>query len=141
VSDSTPRYKVLVVDDSRFTRRIIQLVLEKSGAFDVVGCAVDGVEGLEKIREFNPDVVTVDFDMPRMNGMEMIRRLRAESSIPAVLVSALPAVTSELENELSRIGVTETVLKTLSDKPADLILFAEDLVTKLRRVCEARGPR
>ncbi len=126
------RLRVLVVDDSRFARRIVKLLLESSEGFDVVGEATDGVDGLVKARDLQPDVITLDVDMPRLDGLRMLRLLRMESEVPVVLVTGLPHLMGELEHAAADLGSVEFVVKTFSDNPLDLSVFGEELAAKLR---------
>ena len=89
---------VLVVDDSAFMRRLIAELVESSGTFRVVGTAGDGIEALQKIRELKPDVVTLDIEMPRLNGLQALEQIMAEMPRPVVMLSAAG---SELGNEMT----------------------------------------
>lgn len=81
--------KVLVVDDSYFMRRIITEILESDPQLQVIGTASNGDEGLEKIKTLQPDVVTLDIDMPGMNGLSMIRHIMIHNPLPIVVFSSL----------------------------------------------------
>ena len=72
------RIRVLVVDDSAFVRQAVERMLGTAADIEVVGIAADGEEGLEKARELQPDVVTLDVKMPRLGGLETLERLMAE---------------------------------------------------------------
>ena len=80
--------RVLVVDDSALMRKMIPQILERDSSIQVVGTAMDGSFGLKKIAELRPDVVTIDLDMPRMDGMEMLRQITRIHRIPSIIVSA-----------------------------------------------------
>jgi len=102
--------KVLIVDDALFMRKAISEILQSDKQLDVVGTARDGLDGLEKIRELNPDVITLDIDMPRMDGLAAIRHIMIESPVPIVVLSSLfsdGAVTFEA----LRLGVVDFVPK------------------------------
>ena len=82
--------RVLVVDDDRVIQQLLEVNLELEG-YEVVATASDGKEALEKIRELRPDLVILDIMMPKMDGLEVCRRLRADpqlAAIPVVLLSA-----------------------------------------------------
>jgi two-component system chemotaxis response regulator CheB len=128
-----------VVDDSRFSRRIISLLLESSGAFEVVAQAMDGEEGLARVREFRPDVVTLDVDMPRLDGISMLRTLRRESDVPVVLVTALPN-SEELNALIGDLGAVEMVVKTYSNSPLDLSVFGDELIAKVHAAVRRKTP-
>ena len=132
-SDSLLR--VLIVDDSSFMRRVLRLLLEKSGRFAVVGEAADGAEGLELARTLKPDLITLDRHMPGVDGWDMLRKLRAESDVPVLMVSAMPSGMESKDSDPLFCGV-ETVIKGFSDNPLDLSIFAHELTTKLVRAWE-----
>ena len=81
--------RVLVVDDSALMRRLIPQMLERDGFIQVVGTAMDGSFALSKIEELKPDVITLDVEMPRMDGTETLREItRKYHHIPVIVVSA-----------------------------------------------------
>ena len=127
---STPRLRVLIVDDSPFVRRVIRLLLEESGRFEVVGEAADGWEGLHLLRTLKPDIMTLDWHMPLLDGREMLKRLRRESDVPVVMVSSLPPGV-DIQGEDPALLSVDMVVKEFSDHPLDLSVFAKELTTKL----------
>jgi two-component system chemotaxis response regulator CheB len=129
---SIPVLKVLIVDDSPFMRRVIRLLIEASGRFVVVGEAADGWEGLELARRLKPDLITLDRQMPRLDGWQMLKKLREESDVPVLMVSALPTE-MDRQDDAPECGEVETVIKGFSDNPLDLSVFADELTTKLAR--------
>jgi two-component system, chemotaxis family, protein-glutamate methylesterase/glutaminase len=82
------RIRVLVTDDSAFMRQVVTRALESDARFEVVGTAASGAEAIEQCRKLKPDVVTMDFNMPGMNGAEATRAIVAERAIPVVMLSA-----------------------------------------------------
>ena len=72
---SSPRVRVLVVDDSALMRKLIPQILERDSSIEVVGTAMDGNFGLKKIEELKPQVITLDLEMPGMNGIDMLRQV------------------------------------------------------------------
>jgi two-component system chemotaxis response regulator CheB len=123
---------VLVVDDSSFVRRILKLILAQTDDIQVIGEAADGEEALEQIARLRPDVVTLDLDMPKLTGMEVLRRLRPQDDVPVVLVTGLPEMLLGADEEVERLGVAGIVNKAFSDSPMDLSLFSEELLASLR---------
>jgi two-component system chemotaxis response regulator CheB len=102
--------KVLVVDDAAFMRRAVADILESDPQIRVLDFAKDGLEGLQKIKLLNPDVVTLDIDMPVMDGLSSIRHMMIESPVPVVVLSSLfsdGAVTFEA----LRLGVVDFIPK------------------------------
>ena len=79
---------MLVVDDSAFMRRLVSDVITESGAFDVIGTARDGVHAVLQVRALDPDIVTLDVDMPGQDGLTALRQIMAEAPRPIVMLSA-----------------------------------------------------
>ena len=86
---SINKIKVLVVDDSAFMRRVIQTLLEQDAEIDVVGVAKDGLEALQKARALNPDVITLDVEMPLMDGISCLENLQKQGSYSIIMVSSV----------------------------------------------------
>ena len=82
------RIRVLVTDDSAFMRQVVTRALEADSRFEVVGAAGSGAEAIELCRKLRPDVVTMDFNMPGMNGAEATRHIVSERPTPVVMLSA-----------------------------------------------------
>ena len=80
--------RVLVVDDSALMRKMIPQIIERDSGIQVVGTAMDGEFALKKMDELKPDVVTLDLDMPRMDGMETLRVIVRKYKVPVIVVSA-----------------------------------------------------
>src|SRR5713226_7110790 len=82
------KIRVLVIDDSAVMRKLIPQLLQRDGSIEVVGTAMDGSFGLKKIEELRPHVVTLDLEMPRMDGMETLRLIMRGLRVPVIIVSA-----------------------------------------------------
>jgi len=113
-------------------RRLIAELVESSGTFRVVGTAGDGIEALQKIRELKPDVVTLDIEMPRLNGLQALEQIMAEMPRPVVMLSAAG---SELGNEMTlralERGALEFVRKPSGPVSIDLASVREQLMSAL----------
>ena len=123
---------VLVVDDSAFMRKLIAEIIESSGAFHVIGTAGDGVEALQKIRTLKPDIVTLDIEMPRLNGLQALEQIMAEMPRPVVMLSAAG---SDLGNEMTlralERGALEFVRKPSGPVSIDLSIVRVQLMSAL----------
>jgi two-component system chemotaxis response regulator CheB len=123
---------VLVVDDSAFMRKLIAELVESTGAFHVVASAGDGIEALQKIRELKPDIVTLDIEMPRLNGLQALEQIMAEMPRPVVMLSAAG---SELGNEMTlralERGALDFVKKPSGPVSIDLSAVRERLMSAL----------
>ena len=84
----TERVRVLVVDDSALMRKLIPLILERDPDIEVIGTAMDGAFALRKIAELHPDVVTLDLEMPRMDGIETLRSIMRDTPLPVIVFSS-----------------------------------------------------
>ena len=84
--------RVLVVDDSAYSRRSISKMLEGLPGVTVVGYAVDGEEGIRQVISLKPDLVTVDLEMPRMDGFTLLRILTTRFNLPVIVISALSEI-------------------------------------------------
>jgi two-component system, chemotaxis family, protein-glutamate methylesterase/glutaminase len=104
--------KVLTVDDSVFMRTVIRDMLSKDPSIEVVGTASNGIEALEKIQSLKPDVMTLDIEMPKMTGLEVLHELRKLKTRPRVLmVSSLTSKDAEATTEAIRLGADDFMLK------------------------------
>jgi two-component system, chemotaxis family, protein-glutamate methylesterase/glutaminase len=109
-ANSTTLVKTLVVDDAPMMRKVIQQILTKDDEIEVVGTAANGQECLEKILELQPDVVTLDIDMPVMNGLTTIKNIMVRYQIPIVIISSL-VQDGYFAFEALRLGVMDFVPK------------------------------
>jgi two-component system, chemotaxis family, protein-glutamate methylesterase/glutaminase len=125
--------KVLTVDDSVFMRTVIRDMLTKDSTIEVVGTASNGVDALEKIKDLNPDVVTLDIEMPKMNGLEVLRELQKGRTRPKILmVSSLTSKDAEATYEAIHLGADDFMLK-----PKDLPHvrdIGDELVAKVKHL-------
>jgi two-component system chemotaxis response regulator CheB len=131
------RIRVLVVDDSAFVRKAVERMLGTVDDIEVVGFAVDGVDGLAKARELRPDVVTLDIRMPRLGGLETLERLMAEQPVPVLLMSTLTQEGAEVTLRGLELGAMDFVDKS-SVQPMSMLSLAEELIAKIRALGGAR---
>jgi two-component system chemotaxis response regulator CheB len=123
---------VLVVDDSSFMRALIAEMVESTGEFRVVGTAADGIEAIEAIRSLNPDIVTLDIEMPRLDGLQTLDTIMRELPRPVVMLSAGG---SERGNEMTlralERGAVEFVRKPSGPISIDLLAVRQELLAAL----------
>ncbi|KPK31659.1 MAG: chemotaxis protein CheY, partial [Nitrospira bacterium SG8_35_1] len=81
--------KVLIVDDSAFMRNTLSGMISSDPEIQVIGIARDGIEAVEKVVSLKPDIVTLDVEMPRMDGIEALQRIMAQHPVPVLMVSSL----------------------------------------------------
>jgi two-component system chemotaxis response regulator CheB len=134
---TTPRLRVLVVDDSAFARKVVREVLSRDPAIEVVGYARDGLDALEKIAELSPDVITLDLLMPELDGLGVLRALAGRPS-PRVVVVSTAEQDGELAIEALHLGAVEIVHKPTSLATERLYELSKDLVAKVKTAALAR---
>jgi len=130
--------KVVVVDDSAFMRKAISTMLAKDPEIDVVATARDGEEGLELIRKHNPDVVTLDIEMPRMDGLTCLRHIMMEMPRPVLMVSSLTNEGAEATLKALDLGAVDFIPKQLSKVSLDIVKIEESLISKVKIVASRR---
>jgi two-component system chemotaxis response regulator CheB len=131
--------RVLVVDDSAFVRQALVRMLGGAPDIEIVGTAVDGKDGLEKALALRPDVVTLDIKMPRMGGLEALRRIMTECPVPVLLLSSLTSEGGEITLRGLELGALDFVDKSSVQGHMNLQDLAEEVKAKVRAL--ARVPR
>lgn len=126
------RIKVLVVDDSPMMRTLLSTRLGADPGLEIVGCAGDAYEARDLIVERDPDVLTLDVEMPRIDGVEFLRRLMPQHPLPVVMVSALTRAGGETALAALAAGAVDVVLKPSGQIPGDLGRMIDELATKIR---------
>jgi len=124
------RPRVLVVDDSAFARTVLARLMRASGLIDVVGTARDGRDGLERIAELDPDVVTLDLTMPDLDGLAVLRALQGRSR-PRVLVVSVSTIDTEICAEALSLGAIDLIAKPTALATDRLREIGEELVAKV----------
>jgi two-component system chemotaxis response regulator CheB len=130
---------VVVVDDSRLMRELIRRALEAEGDLEVVATAADVAEGRRAIRETDPDAVTLDVEMPGMNGLEFLEKIMTLRPTPVVMVSSLTAAGAETTLAALQIGAVDAVRKPDGGDPMGA--FGRELRDKVRLAAGARVRR
>ncbi len=123
--------KVLIVDDSVFARKIVADVLDSSPEIEVVGTAVDGKDALVKIPELNPDVVTLDIEMPNINGLETLKRIMQEHPVPVVMLSSLTVSGAKESIQALRYGAVDLMAKPHGSHSMGLTMLREEIISKV----------
>lgn len=103
--------KALVVDDSVFMRNSISRMLSSDPEIQVVGQAGDGIEALQKIKDLNPDIITLDLEMPRMDGLEMLEKLMSTNPKPVLIISSLTYEGAEATLKALELGALDYMSK------------------------------
>lgn len=131
------KVKVLVVDDSAFMRKLISDFLSEHPRLHVVGTARDGQEALQKIEQLNPDVVTLDVEMPVMNGLETLKHIMQKKPLPVVMISS--TTTEGAENTILALqyGAVDFIAKPSGTISLDLYKIKDKMIEKVLLASEA----
>lgn len=132
------RIKVLVIDDSALVRQILVEILKGATDIEVVGTASDPFVARERIKETNPDVLTLDVEMPRMDGLTFLANLMRLRPMPVVMVSSLTERGAETTLKALELGAIDFVSKPKVDVAGTLADFSEEILTKIRAAAGAR---
>ncbi len=124
--------RVLVVDDSALMRKLIPEIIGHDPSIQVVGTAMDGDFALKKIEELHPDVVTLDLEMPRMDGMEALRQIRRRHALPVIVVSAHSTEGAVATFKALALGAFDFVAKPSDATSAHMQEIADDLIGKIK---------
>lgn len=131
-------YKVLVVDDSAFMRKLVSDFIAEDNRFQIIATARDGMDAIQKARELKPDVITMDVEMPKLNGLEALRAIMSENPIPVIMLSSL---TSEGANETIQAlewGAVDFVQKPSGSISLDLHKIKAELQLKINTAVQAK---
>jgi two-component system chemotaxis response regulator CheB len=129
--------KVLVVDDSALIREVLGRMLERDGDIQVVGTAVDPIDAREKIKALNPDVVTLDIEMPNMNGLAFLEKLMRLRPTPVVMVSTLTKKGASETLLALELGAVDFVAKPSAEFAGGLDAFGVGLRDKIRAAAKS----
>jgi two-component system, chemotaxis family, protein-glutamate methylesterase/glutaminase len=133
------RIRVLVVDDSALMRKLIPAVLSRDSSIEVVGTAMDGAFALKKIEELHPDVVTLDLEMPRMDGMETLRLIMRRAPMPVILFSTHSKEGAYATLKALALGAIDFVQKPQDAAAGHLDSIADELIEKIKVAKRAAG--
>lgn len=125
------KLRVLIVDDSSFMRMAIRGILSRAPGIEVVGIASDGVEGVEKALALNPDLITMDVEMPRMDGIAALKQIMAKQPTRVLMVSTLTCEGARATFEALEAGAIDYVPKNVSDCKDAQRAFQEALLAKV----------
>ncbi len=132
-------YRIVIVDDSSFFRRRIKKILEKDHELEVVGEAADGLEALSVIAELSPDVVTMDIEMPVMDGITAVRKLMASQPIPILMFSSLTTDGAQATLDALQAGAQDFIPKKFQDIALNRSAAVLELQNRVKFLAKSRA--
>ncbi len=133
--------RILIVDDSSFMRMAIRSVLSKDPSIDIVGTAVDGVEGVEKAISLKPDLITMDIEMPRLDGISALKQIMAKAPTKVIMVSTLTNEGAKATFEALDAGAIDYIPKNVTDSTDAQNHFRQELMRKIKEAVASRMRR
>lgn len=126
------KIKVLIVDDSALVRQLMTEILSKDPGIEVVGAAQDPYDAREKIKKLNPDVLTLDVEMPKMDGITFLSNLMRLRPMPVVMVSTLTEAGADTTLQAMDLGAIDFISKPKSDLVNTLDEYADEIIEKVK---------
>ena len=133
-----PRIRVLIVDDSALMRQVLGSLLARDPEIEIVGTACDAYVARDKIRELQPDVLTLDVEMPRMDGLSFLEKLMRVRPMPVVMVSSLTEAGCATTLRALELGAVDFVTKPKADLRERMTDVAREIIEKIKGAAAAR---
>jgi len=131
------KINVLVVDDSAYMRKVISDMLQSDGNIFVVDTARDGLDAIEKIKKWNPHVVTMDVEMPKLDGLSALQRIMRECPTPVIMLSSLTLEGSDTTIRALTMGAVDFIPKPSGAISLDIQKVKEELIVKIKVAARA----
>jgi two-component system chemotaxis response regulator CheB len=125
------KIRALIIDDSLVIRNVLTEILNSSPLIEVVGTAEDPYVARELIKTLNPDVLTLDIEMPRMDGITFLRNLMRLRPMPVVMISALTESNAEVTLTALSLGAVDFIAKPAGDTEEGMNEYAEEIIAKV----------
>ena len=132
------KIKVLIVDDSALMRQVLTDILSRDAALEVVGTASDPYVARDRIIRLAPDVITLDVEMPRMDGLTFLEKLMRAHPLPVVMVSSLTERGCETTWRALELGATDFVTKPRLDVQTGTMILAQEIIDKVKAAARAK---
>ncbi len=133
--------KAVVVDDSAFMRKSISIMLESDTDIQVVGIARDGLEGYNLVKSLKPDIVTLDIEMPKMDGITALQKIMQDCPTSVIMLSSLTTEGADVTIKALEYGAADFIPKELSYINVNIIRIKDDLINKVKEIVKQRNLR
>ena len=131
------KIRVLIVDDSALVRQLLTEILNQDRGIEVVGVAADPLVAREKIKQLSPDVLTLDVEMPKMDGVTFLSNLMRLRPMPVVMVSSLTEQGADVTFQALELGAVDFVTKPKIDLAHELTEYSEEIIAKVKMAAKA----
>jgi two-component system, chemotaxis family, protein-glutamate methylesterase/glutaminase len=133
--------KVIVVDDSAFMRKSISIMLESDQDIKVIATARDGQEGYDLVRKLRPDLVTMDIEMPKMDGLTSLQKIMKDCPTSVIMISSLTTEGADSTIKALEYGAVDFIPKELSYINVNIIKIKEELIRKIKEIVRQKSLR
>ena len=133
--------KVLIVDDSILIRKVLSDIFERASGIEVIGTAEDPFIARDKIKQLKPDVITLDIEMPKMDGITFLKNIMRLKPMPVVMISTLTQKGAPATLQAMEYGAVDYVGKPSADQPELLAAYAEEIIAKVKMASVANISR
>ncbi len=125
---------VLIVDDSAFMRNALSSMLSSDPEIKIIGTAKDGMEAIEKVQLLKPDVVTMDIEMPRMDGLTALKNIMEKNPVPVIMVSSITTEGAKVTLDALDLGAADFIPKNLSELSVNIVKIKGILTEKVKTI-------
>jgi two-component system chemotaxis response regulator CheB len=132
------KIRVLIIDDSALVRRLLTQILSSDPGIEIVGTAMDPHIARQKIKDLNPDVLTLDVEMPKMDGISFLRQLMRLRPMPVIMISSLTDEGAETTLEALAAGAVDFISKPKLDIANTLVDYTEDIISKIKSAAKVK---
>jgi two-component system, chemotaxis family, protein-glutamate methylesterase/glutaminase len=126
--------KVLIVDDSAFMRNALTSMLSSDPEIKIIGTAKDGMEAVEKVQLLKPDLVTMDVEMPKMDGLTALKHIMERTPVPVIMVSSITTDGAKTTLDALDLGAADFIPKNLSELSVNIVKIREILINKVKSI-------
>jgi two-component system, chemotaxis family, protein-glutamate methylesterase/glutaminase len=133
------KIRVLIIDDSAFMRKSLSIMLESDPDIEVIATARDGIEGIELTKKLVPDLITLDIEMPKMDGLTALQKIMAENPTPVLMVSSLTTDGAEATLKALELGAVDFISKETSFVSVNIVKIKDDLLLKVKSIVRQKA--
>jgi len=135
------KIRVLVVDDSYLMRKLLTDILKSDSEIEIIDEGKNGYDAIHKTKDLKPDVVTLDLQMPVVDGMQALEKIMAETPTPVIIISAYTMEEAQVTLECLRRGAVDFIAKPGGTVSTDILKIRDMVITKVKNASRARVER